>query len=115
MLSPILSYHGSQDHSTLFSGSGSQSGGNGSARSSDRSSLNQEPVRCDYCGKEQHTKEFCWRLHDRLAAGSSRGCARGCGSSTHQFETSESSLIGATPPVSVLLCSRTNLPCYNAS
>ena len=29
----------------------------------------KDHLHCDYCGKSQHTKEYCWKLHGRPTKG----------------------------------------------
>ncbi|GAV66867.1 hypothetical protein CFOL_v3_10377, partial [Cephalotus follicularis] len=53
----------SQERSALYSGNTNQRGG-----STDRIHTGKSPVICDYCGKERHTREKCWKLHGRLGA-----------------------------------------------
>ncbi|GAV62988.1 UBN2_3 domain-containing protein [Cephalotus follicularis] len=53
----------SQERSALYSGNTNQSGG-----STDRIHTGKSPVICDYCGKERHTREKCWKLHGRPGA-----------------------------------------------
>ncbi len=30
---------------------------------------NKNQLHCDYCGKNQHTKEYCWKLHGHPTKG----------------------------------------------
>ncbi|GAV62324.1 UBN2_3 domain-containing protein [Cephalotus follicularis] len=53
----------SQERSALYSGNTNQRGG-----STDRIHTGKSPVICDYCGKERHTWEKCWKLHGRPGA-----------------------------------------------
>ncbi|GAV68914.1 UBN2_3 domain-containing protein [Cephalotus follicularis] len=53
----------SQERSALYSGNTNQRGG-----SIDRIHSGKSPFICDYCGKERHTREKCWKLHGRPGA-----------------------------------------------
>ncbi|XP_043704538.1 uncharacterized protein LOC122654487 [Telopea speciosissima] len=84
----------SQDRSALLSGTPVQSKG-GSSRPSDCS--DKEPIKCDYCGKERHTKEFCWKLHGRPTTTSTKGRGHGKPSAHHTKAIVTDPTIGAAP------------------
>ncbi len=39
------------------------------SREQSHGSLDKDQLHCDYCGKNRHTKEHCWKLHGRPSKG----------------------------------------------
>ncbi|XP_043720761.1 uncharacterized protein LOC122668236 [Telopea speciosissima] len=54
-----------QERSALLTSSYQTSYGVPPRTTSNRSTVDRSPVKCDFCDKEQHTREKCWKLHGR--------------------------------------------------